>query len=355
VEKEIKMANKWLSDLKKLDSAVDFDYDSYAPENCFYTPSPYLNWLTGNKANGFPKNSSILFFSEPKSGKSFLCLSMIAEMHKRDPEGIAVYVSTELRGQLQAINFPGVDPDRVLIIDSNDPVEIFDELLDQNLKAKVQDGMPLRMIILDSVTGILGVKRKAAESIEQHLIGDSALTIGNAMQNIVPWCKRNKIMLIGTAQIRANIDSNPYAEKTKMQASFAVKHAFEYFISVKRANAADDKKDLEGKTFEDEIKDARGNNLINAHKVYAKVEGSSIGPAGRAGVFTISYTHGLINQHEETFFLGTTTGVIKKEGTRNYFFDDKKWSSKGDCANAIKDDPKLAAAILEEVRKLDDK
>jgi RecA/RadA recombinase len=349
------MANKWLADLKKLDSAVDFEYNSYDPANCLYSPSPYLNWLTANGANGFPKNSSILFFSEPKSGKSFLCLSMIAEMHKRDPEGIAVYVSTELRGQLQAIGFPGIDPDRILIIDSNDPVEIFDELLDQNLKAKVQDKMPLRMFILDSVTGVLGIKRKAAESIEQHLIGDAALTIGHAMQNIVPWCKRNKILLIGTAQMRANIDSNPYAEKTKMQASFAVKHSFEFFISVKKANAADDKKDLEGKTFEDDIKDARGNNLINAHKVYAKMEASSIGSAGRAGVFTISYTNGLINQHEESFFLGVNAGVIKKEGTRNYSFGDKKWTSKGDCALAIKDDPKLAAAILEEVRKLDDK
>lgn len=349
------MANQWLSDLKKLDSMVDFDYDSYAPENCHYSPSPYLNFLSANKANGFPKNSSILFFSEPKSGKSFLCFSMIAEMHKRDPEGIAVYISTELRGQLQAINFPGIDKDRVLIMDSNDPVEIFDDLLDKNLKAKVQDGMPLRMIILDSVTGILGIKRKAAESIEQHLIGDQALTIGNALSNLVPWCKRNKIMLIGTAQMRANIDSNPYAEKTKMSASFAVRHAFEYFISVKRANAADDKKDLEGKTFEDDIKDARGNNLINAHKVYCKVEGSSIGSAGRAGVFTLSYDQGIINQHEEVFFLGTSTGAIKKEGTRNYFFGDKKWTSKMDCANAIKDSPELFNAILEEVRKLDAK
>lgn len=348
------MANKWLSDIK-IDSMADFDYDSYSQENCLYSPSPYLNWLTANKANGFPKNSSILFFSEPKSGKSFLCLSMIAEMHKRDPEGIAVYVSTELRGQLQATDFPGIDKDRILIIDSNDPVEIFDELLDNNLKAKVQDGMPLKIIVLDSVTGILGIKRKAAESIEQHLIGDQALTIGNAMQNLVPWCKRNKILLLGTAQMRANIDSNPYAEKTKMQASFAVKHSFEFFISVKKANAADDKKDLEGKTFEDEIKDARGNNLINAHKVYAKMEASSIGSAGRAGVFTISYSNGLINQHEETFFLGVNSGVIKKEGMRNYFFGDKKWSSKMDCANAIKSDEKLASAILEEVRKLDDK
>ena len=207
---------------------------------------------------------------------------MIAEMHKRDPDGIAVYISTELRGRLQAGSFPGIDQERLLIVDTNDPIEIFDELLDENLKVKVQDGMPLKMIIIDSVTGILGIKRKNADSIGQHLIGDQSLTIGNALQNLVPWAKRNKILLVGTAQMRANIDSNPHAEKTKMQASFAVRHAFEAFISVKRGNAAEDKKDIEDNAFEEEgMKDARGNSVLNGHRIYIKMEGNSIGPAGR--------------------------------------------------------------------------
>lgn len=349
------MANKWLADLKKLDSAVDFEYDSYSMENCLYSPSPYLNWITANKSNGFPKNGSILFFSEPKSGKSFLCLSMIADMQRRDKEGIAVYISTEHRAQLQAKDFPGIDPDRTLFIDSNDPVEIFDDLLDGSLKAKVQDGMPLRMVVVDSITGILGIKRKHAESIEQHLIGDQALTLGNALGNLVPWCKRNKILLIGTAQLRANIDSNPYAEKTKMQASFAVKHAFEFFISVKRAGSAEDRADIEGKTFEDEdAKDARGNKLLNGHKVYIKMEQSSLGPQGRSGVFTLSYDRGIVNQHEEVFFLGKNTNVIQTRSNRYYSFGGTEWGSKAECALAIKNDPKLAKAILDAVKKLDE-
>jgi RecA/RadA recombinase len=350
------MSNKWLKMMKLMESAVNFEYDCFAPENCLYSPSPYLNWITANKSHGFPKAASVLFFSEPKSGKSFLCLSMIAEMHKRDPEGIAVYVSTELRGQLQAREFPGIDPDRILVIDSNDPVEIFDELLDKNLKTQVQDGMPLRMMVIDSITGILGIKRKNADTIEQHLIGDQALTIGNALANLVPWAKRNRVMLIGTAQMRANIDASPYAEKTKMSASFSVRHAFEAFISVKRAGSADDKVDIEGKAFEeDDMKDARGNKLLNAHRVYVKMEANSVGPAGRAGVFTLSYNEGVVLQHEEIFWLGKNTGVIKTENNRTYFFGDKKFNGKKETALAIKDDPELASAILEEVRKLDAK
>lgn len=346
---------KWFAEIKKADYVAKNNYESFAPENCFKSPSHYLNWVTGNKANAFPFNSSKIYFGAPKSGKTFLCLSEIAEMHRTDPVGVAVYISTELRGQLQATNFPGIDQDRILIVDSNDAAEIGDDLINGQLKPQVQDGMPLRILCVDSVNGIQGTKRKNADSIEQHLIGDQALTIKNFLQIVVPWCKRNKIMLIGTAQLTANIDAGSHGPKEKMSASWATKHAFEYFISVKRAGAAEDKIDISGASFEEDIKDARGNKILNAHKVYVKMEESSIGPAGRSGVFTLSPTLGIINSYEEIFWLGKNTGVISTPNNRTYYFGDQSWNGKKEMAFAIRDNPELGEAILEEVRKLDDK
>jgi RecA/RadA recombinase len=349
------MSNKWIKQLKAYDDAVDYNYDSFAQENCLYTPSPYFNWIFANKANGVPKNSSVLFFSEPKAGKSLSIYAAIMEMQKNDPEGIAIYFNTELRGALQNGVFPGLDRDRLVIYDSNDPTEIFDRV-ETDIKALVQDGMPLRIIAIDSLTNIQGVKRAAADSVANHLMGDRALTIQTGLSKLVPFCKRNKILLLATEQVRANMDGGYGAPKEKMAASWATKHSFEYFVSLKRAGAAEDKVDIEGKTFEEEeIKDARGNKLLNGHKVYVKMEASSVGPAGRAGVFTISYEEGIVNQHEEIFFLGVNTGVIKKEGFRNYYFENEKWSSKKDCAFAIKDNPELAQKILKEIKKLDEK
>ena len=37
--------NKWFKQLTEFDGAVDYDYDSFAAENCLYTPSPYMNWI----------------------------------------------------------------------------------------------------------------------------------------------------------------------------------------------------------------------------------------------------------------------------------------------------------------------
>lgn len=348
------MANKWLKQLKSYDDAVDYEYDAYASENCLYTPSPYANWIFANKSHGAPSMSSILFLSEQKAGKSLLCYAMILEMQRRDKEGIAIYFNTELRGQLQHGIFPGIDQERCIIYDTKDPEEIFDRV-EKDIRAMVQDGMPLRMIVIDSLTNIQGIKRKDADSVSDHLRGDHALTIQTGLDKLVPFCKRNKILLIGTSQMRANQKATPGGPDTQMAESWTVKHTFEYFVSLKRAGAAEDKLDIEGKTFEDDTaKDARDNKLLTGHKIYVKMEQSSIGPQGRSAVFTMDYERGIINQHEEIFFLGKNVGVIKLEG-RTYSFGDQKWVGKKEAALAIRDNPKLAEAILIEIKKMDEK
>lgn len=349
------MANKWLKQLKAYDDTVDYEYDSFAPENCLYTPSPYFNWIFANKSNGIPKNASVLFFSEPKAGKSLSIYALIMEMQKRDPEGIAIYFNTEMRGQLQHNVFEGLDRDRMIIYDTNQATDIFDRV-ENDIKAMVQDGMPLRMIAIDSLNGIMGTKRGDTDSVANHLMGDQALTLKNGLSKLIPFCKQNKITLIGTAQMAANMDAGSYGAKEKMNASWYTRHAFEYYVSLKKAGSAEDKKDIEGKTFEDEdVKDARGNKLVKGHKVFVKMEQSSIGQAGRAGVFTLDFENGIINQHEEIFFLARSLNIITTLNNRTFTYNGVNYNGKGQCAQAIKDDPKMQAALMKEILSYDAK
>jgi RecA/RadA recombinase len=347
------MSNKWLKQLRAYDDTVNPEYDSYAPENCLYTPSPYFNWIFANKSSGMPKNSSVLFFSEQKAGKSLSIYALVLEMQRRDPDGIAIIFNTELRGQLQGGIFPEIDQERMIIYDTNSAKEIFDRV-ENDIKSMVQDGLPLKIIAIDSITNIMGIKRENAESATDHLIGDHALTIQIGLSKLIPFCKRNKILLIGTEQMRDKVDASKYESKTKAASTWFTKHSFEYFISLKRAGAAEDKMDIEGKTFEDNIKDARDNKLLTGHKIYVKMEASSLGPQGRSGVFTMDYEKGIINQHEEIFFLGKDTGVLKTTNNRTFEFEGQKFNGKKECALAIRDNPELAKAILDQVRKLDE-
>ena len=346
--------NKWSKMLNQFEDAVKHDYDAYAPENCLYTPSPSVNWIFANKSMGIPKGAGVLLFSEPKAGKSLLIQATIANMQKNDPEGIAIIFNTEMRGTFQNGSIVGVDSERTIIYDTNRPEDIFDRM-DRDILPMLQDGMPLRIVAIDSLNSIGGTKSMASDrSVNDHLMGDQALTLQRGLQKFMPIVRKHKLVAFATAQIRANIDGGMYGPKEKMAASWASKHSFEYFISLRKANAADDKQDIEGNKFEDsDMKDLRGNKEITGHKIVVKMDQSSIGTPGRSAIVTFDYSRGIINQHEEVFLLGYNTGVIKREGVSAYIFNDLKVTGKANFAKKIKEDQELYNAILNEVKKLD--
>lgn len=350
------MGNKWTKQLQVYEDVVKYEYDAFAAENCIYTPSPYINWIFANKSQGIPKGTGTLFFSEPKAGKSLMIQAIVGELHRRDPNAIAIIFNSEMRGAFQQGLFETIDKDRLVIYDTNRPEDIFDRL-EKEIQPLIQDGMPLGLVAFDSITNIGGTKSMSADrSVNDHLIGDKALTITKGWEKVIPIFKRNKIPYIGVEQMRKNVDaSNPHAPKEKMAGVFSTKHAFEYFVSIRRAGAAEDRVDIEGNKFENEsIRDARGNKDQTGHKIYFKMEQSSLGTAGRSGVLTIDYKKGIINQHEEIFELGKNTGVIKNLNAGSYEIYGEKIRGKAEVAARIRDDAELAKRILEDVRKLDE-
>lgn len=344
------MANKWLKQLRNHDAYVEPDYDAFAKENCIYTPSPYFNWIFANKSHGIPKGSGVLFYSDPKAGKSLLSQAIAGQLHENDPDGIVLYFSTEHKAKYQKGFFSNIDPERLVNYDTSDPREIFD-FLAEDVAAMVQDGMPLRMVIIDSLTAIGGIKAEG-RSVGDHLIGDKALTITRGLDRIIPFFKKNNITYITVAQVRMNIGAM-HGPDTKAAVPKSCEHNHEFFISVKKAGSADDKKDITGKSFEGEVKDARGKKALTGHKIYVKMEQNSVGQAGRAAKITLDYKNGIINQHEEIFELGTNTGVIERPNNVTYIYEGESYKGKKAMAEAIKEDPMLAERILDQVKMLD--
>jgi hypothetical protein len=342
--------NKWLKQLRKHDAVVDNNYDAFAPENCVYTPSPYINWVFANKSAGIPKGSGVLLFSEPKAGKSLLSQAIAGQLHEDDGEGIVMYFSTEMKGKYQKGFFGNIDPDRIVMYDTSDPRDVFDYLADE-VQPMVQDGMPLKMVIIDSLTAIGGIKAEG-RSVGDHLIGDKALTITRGLDRIIPFFKKHGITYITVAQIRMNI-GEMYGPDVKAAVPKACEHNHEYFISVKKAGSADDRKDLAGQSFEGEVKDARGKKAVTGHKIYVKMEQNSIGQAGRTAKVTLDYKRGFINQHEEIFELGANTGVIERPNNVTYVYEGQNYKGKKAMAEAIKEDPEMAQRILDQVKMLD--
>tara|TARA_R100000951_G_scaffold115132_2_gene122224 strand:+ start:10274 stop:11317 length:1044 start_codon:yes stop_codon:yes gene_type:complete len=344
-------ANKWMKQLRKSEAAVDTSFDAFAPENCLYTPSPYMNWLFANKSHGIPQGAGVLFYSEPKAGKSLVSQAIGAQLNIDSDDGIVMYFSTEYKGKFQQGFFDGIDPDRFITFDTSDPRDIFDYLIDV-VEPMVQDGMPLKMVVIDSLTAIGGIKAEG-RSVGDHLIGDKALTITRGLDRVIPFFKKNNITYLTVAQVRMNIGAVGHQAKTKAAVPKACEHNHEYFISIKRATAADDKKDLAGKAFEGTIKDAKGKKAVTGHKIWVKMEQNSVGTAGRTALITFDYKKGIVNQHEEIFALGKDCGIFNRPNNTTFEYEGQKYVGKNAMANAIKEDPELGKRIIEEVKLLD--
>lgn len=344
-----------------MDGAVKRDYDPFA--HVLRTPSPSVNFIFGG-AHGLPLGYSAILSGLPKSGKSLLINAFMGQLHKDDPDAICLKFDSEMREGTttdRQLKVWGIDPERYQGYSTNQPHEIFDKI-ENEVNALCQAGAPIRLIAIDSMTGIVGRRSMDSETILDQQRGDEALTITTGLKRILPCIRRNRIALLMTTHVRAEQD--PMKAKYvphKMAAPFALKHFSEYFITVSQNTSAEGKKDLSGNEFVDEsVKDLMDKNERTGHKIRVTMAESSVGVPGRVGELTLDYDRGIINQHEELFKLATKRGVVPLEGKSFIVKDfpekgeDQKYIGRDNFANAIKNNEFLYAELEKRIRAIDE-
>jgi len=348
VTEEVKpnSAKKWMQALNKMEGAVDQEYDPFAPKNILRSSSPSLNWIFG-KGSGIPFGRSCIFYGPAKAGKSLASYLMAGQLHQDNKEAIVVRFDTEMRSDpLEANNMWGIDTDRFIAFNTNKPTEIYDRIANE-LGDMLEQGMPLKMIIIDSMSSMDGLRRMEKSSISDATMGDEAMTHKLGLKRILPIIRKYKIALLCTAHIKANFDAGLYGPKVKMSGGYSEKHFFEYYVEVKRDNSADSKiEDKEGGT------DFRGKKELIGHKIYVKMTESSQGVAGRTGEFTLDYNKGLINAAEEIAVLSKKYELIEMPNNRTYIVGDKKYTSKAQFFEALEEDKELADSLLTQIYDL---
>jgi hypothetical protein len=348
------MASKFMKRIRDEEGAVRVgEYDPLS--NCLQSQSPSVNWAYGLPGHGLPFGNSMILYGPPKGGKSIICNSYIGQLHKDDPEALAITFNTEMRAEIQANEAQlatwGIDKDRFQAFDRNTPEGIFD-FIEHDVAAACQEGEKVRLIIIDSMNGIQGRRSLNADSVSQQQIGDEAMTLQVGLKRILPTIRKYRIGLVLTAHIRAELDQAEQmrGNKVKMGMAWASKHFAEIFAYVEPNKSKDGKTTLDGVEFSDpEIKDFMGKEQKTGHKIRFKVTESSIGPAGRTAEFTLDYDRGIVNQYEEIFMLGKNMGVIKKPNNLMYEFEGQQWKGLANMLTAMRDDPELARRVLTQV------
>ncbi len=350
------MAKNWFTSLQKLEGAAAGDYDPH--QHVLQCGSPSINFAFG-KGHGLPESLTLALGGPPKGGKTLICNSFVGNMHQNDPEAIAVKFNTEFRERGQATEAElqrmwGIDPKRYMPYEVNSPMLIFDRI-EQELAAMCQEGMPLKLVIIDSINGIQGRRSMNADSIETQQIGDEALTLGTGFKRILPVQRKYGFSVILTCQIRAELDKveQMRGNKFKMSLPLSVQHYAEYFAYVEMERNKEGKVDLSGNKYEnEELGDVNGDADKTGHQIKFRMKDSSCGPKGRLGKFTLDYSKGIVNTHEELFLLGSNRGIFNLEKT-TWSFGTGKWVGKPALLAALKNDAALRKAVLDDLYNRD--
>lgn len=362
------MANKkgWMEKLSELDGAVNGNIDIHA--NGVASHSPSLNYCFGNN-HLCPAGHTLALYGPEKCGKSLITNDMAGWLHQTDKEAFVVKFNSEFRerGQVTRRDMQafGIDHNRYQAYEVNTPDMIFDRI-EKEIAAYCQDGMPLKMVIIDSINSIQGRRSMNADTIMTQQIGDMALTLQDGFKRILPVQRKYGFSVVLVAQARDEMDEleKKRGKKYKMAAARAVRHYAEYFMCVEKfenkggEGKLGGKSDLLGKDFEDTAnEDIMGNAEKTAHKIKVTMIDSSLGPKGRSGLLTLGYENGhitgFINQHEEAFLLGVGRNVIVKPNQVTYSYHGQTWRGKEEMITALRDNKVLYSEVIKDIKAVD--
>lgn len=358
------MAKAWVKIFEDLDMAEDILAKNVYAEGV-RSPSPSVNFVFGN-THLAPFGSSVIFWGPPKGGKSLICNFMIGQLHKDYPDAIAIKFNTELREKFQlterSLKMFGIDPKRYYPKDTNVPADIFD-FIEKEIPLACEKGHKIKLVVIDSITDILGRRAMNATTVDTQQMGDEAATLGAGLKRIRGVLRKYDITLLMVAQERSVLDpvEQMRGKKTKMAGAYYLQHFAEYFVYVAPNEAKEGKTDLLDNKFEDkDLLDMMGNAENVALKIKVQMKESSVGIAKRVGEFTFHKYHGIVNTHEEAFRLGVARGVLGRPNNRTFTLSNwpdegtlSQWVGKEDCLTNIKANLDLEKELIRRARAAD--
>lgn len=263
--------------------------------------SPSLNWATDT--GGFVAGKINILYGIEQSGKSLLAMMAIADYQKRDPEAEFIWFDAELSFNVKLFEKIGGDLDRLLVRRSNDPVKIFDFIGGELLEA-LQDGAPIRGIVIDSIKAIRYPKESNMKlTTDQKMGGTGASYLPSALKLVIPVIAEYDLLTFFIQQVTMELDPmkalrNPYV----LTEGRALKHAGDLMLEITKLDTKNGILES-GETIS-------GASQQVGHKVRVKVKKNRLGRPARMAEFMYHYDHGIINTDEEIFELGKSLGVI---------------------------------------------
>ena len=297
--------------------------------------SPRLNYLS---YGGVPRGRITEFYGEESSGKSTLCLDLMANFQKKWPDEYILYIDIEGTYDTRWASNMGVESDSVVIL--NCLGQYAEEVFDQ-VKEAMETGA-FGLMILDSI-GAMYSKQASEKSFEDKTYGGIALSLTQFVNQSVPIIKRNNIAFIGINQIRENIGNmyNPISTPGGKAWKFACSQRY----MCRKGKFLDDK----GNEISSSSENPQG------HLIEVKLIKSKTCPSDRRiGKCSLFYRTG-IRQDIDLLDLAIKFDIIHKGGAwfnATINGNDYKWQGQSKVLEALNPNELLFNSIKDNVNKM---
>lgn len=238
-------------------------------------------------AGGLPRGRICEIFGPESSGKTTLCLSIIAQVQKQG--GRAVFIDVENALDPRYAKVVGVDLDNLIV---SQPESGEDAL---NIAETLIRSGAIEVIVVDSVAALVS-KAELNGQMGDTNVGLQARMMSQAMRRLTAVINKSKCICIFTNQIREKIGVMFGSPETTTGG-----RALKFFASVR----------MDIRRI-GQLKDATGRIVGNRTKL--KVVKNKVAPPFTECEFDIMYDEG-ISQSSSVLDLGIEHGIFEKKGS----------------------------------------
>jgi recombination protein RecA len=289
------------------------------PVESIPTGSLSLDYALG--IGGVPRGRIVEIYGPESSGKTTVCLHIIAEAQKRG--GLAAFIDVEHALDVNYAKKLGVDATNLLLSQPDfgeQGLEIVDTLIRSNA---------LDVIVIDSVAAL--VPRSEIEGdMGDPQMGMQARLMSQALRKLTGAISKSKTCVIFTNQLRSKIGVM-FGNPETTTGGNALKFYASLRLDIRRIAA---------------IKD--GQNVIG-NRTKVKIVKSKVAPPFKEVEFDILYNEG-ISKAGDLIDLATDKNIIKKGGAWFTFREDR-FQGREQLKQKMLDDAELFTAIEKEVKE----
>jgi recombination protein RecA len=289
------------------------------PVEAISTGSLSLDYAIG--IGGIPRGRITEIYGPESSGKTTVCLHVIAEAQKRG--GMAAFVDAEHALDIQYANRLGVDVNNLLLAQPE-----FGEQALEIVETLVRSGA-VDVVVVDSVAALTPRVEIEGEMGDAQM-GSQARLMSQAMRKLNAAIGRSNAIVIFTNQLRSKIGVI-YGNPETTTGGNALKFYASVRIDIRRKEVLKDGQEIVG------------------NRVRAKIVKNKVSPPFKEVEFDIMYNEG-ISRVGDTIDIAIEQGLIQKSGSW-FTFGEERVQGRDQLKKIFTEDPALFGTLDAQVRE----